>query len=97
MRLTSTLADSVSNKNVFDGADTRNISSNGSMIENNCHESSSCIQVSNEKLQPKKTTNYGENGGVNQNSSILSNHIILSSNLSKMDNVKNSLTQITQV
>ena len=69
----------------------------GSSIANNINTSSDFNQEIDENSHSKTTTTHIDNGEVNQNSSMLPNHVILASNLTKMENIKNSLTQITQV
>ena len=69
----------------------------GSSTSNNINTSSDFNQEINENSHSKTTTTRSDNGEVDQNSSILPNHVILATNLTKMENIKNSLTQITQV
>ena len=68
----------------------------GSSTSNNINTSSDFNQEINENSH-SKTTTRADNGEVNQDSSIIPNHVILASNLTKMENIKSSLTQITQV
>ena len=76
------------NKNVF----------NRSRAEKDYDESSSFSKEIDNKAKSKLTSiGHEENGGIHQNSSVDPNHVILASKLTKIENVKNSLTQITQV
>ena len=91
-----TSADTIKNKNVSAGDNNQSSYNYGSSASNNINTSSDFNQEINENSHSKTTTRV-DNGEVNQNSSILPNHVILASNLTKMENIKNSLTQITQV
>ena len=92
-----TSADTIKNKNVSAGDNNQSSYNYGSSTSNNINTSSDFNQEINENSHTKTTTTRVDNGEVNQNSSILPNHVILASNLTKMENIKNSLTQITQV
>ena len=88
------LSDGVTtNKNVFKGGGTKDL--NGSTAEKEYDESSSfSIEIDNKAHSKLTTINLKENGGIHQNSTVDPNQVILTS---KIENVKNSLTQITQV
>ena len=84
------------NKNVLKERDTKDL--NGSRAEKDYDESSSFSKEIDNKAKSKFTTiSHKENGGIHQNSSVDPNHVVLTSKLTKIENVKNSLTQITQV
>ena len=91
------LSDGVTtNKNVFKGSDTKDL--NGSTAEKEYDESSSfSIEIDNKAHSKLTTISHKENGGIHQNSTGDPNHVVLTSKLTKIENVKNSLTQITQV
>ena len=84
------------NKNVLKASDTQDL--NGSRGGKDYNELSSFSKEIDNKAQSKLTTiSHEENGGIHQNSSVDPNHVVLTSKLTKIENVKNSLTQITQV
>ena len=91
-----TSTDTITNKNVSSGENNQSSYNYGSSTANNINTSSDFNQEINENSHSKTTTRV-DNGEVNQDSSIIPNHVILASNLTKMENIKSSLTQITQV
>ena len=92
-----TSTDTITNKNVSSGENNQSSYNYGSSTANNINTSSDFNQEINENSHSKTTTTHKDKGEVNQKSSILPNHVILASNLTKMENIKSSLTQITQV